>query len=113
VSVAGHLDLVIDQGATFRARIEWTDAAGEPKTPVAPAVMEFRTSKGDLLARLTDTAGLTLAAGYVDVLLTDVQTAAMPKGKAKFDLFVHDSVSGDRDRLVEGEAEVRPAISVP
>lgn len=113
MSVAGHLDLVIDQGATFRARVEWTDSAGEPKTPAAPAVMEFRTGKGDLLVRLTDTAGLTLAAGYVDVLISDAQTALMPKGKAKFDLFVHDSVSGDRDRLVEGEAEVRASISVP
>lgn len=115
MSAAGHLDLVLDQGADFRARIEWEDdqTPPQPITPTAPAVMEFRSAKGELLARLTDTSGLTLAEGYIDVHVTDTQTAAMPKGKAKFDLFAMKGDTGDRVRLVEGEADVRAAISEP
>lgn len=112
MSLAGHLDLTIDQGATFRARISWATASGDPIAPQAPAAMELRTAKGVLLLRLEDGSGLTLnTSGWVDVHITPTQTADLTPGGHKYDLFVN-APSGDRARLVEGKVTVRPRVTL-
>lgn len=117
---AAQYDLALEQGATFRLTITWTDSGGTPiNLTGATAHMSIRsqvanTDTGAPWADLTTAnGGITLggAAGTIAILVTDAQTATMTQARGRYDLYVTLS-NGDRDRLMEGAVTVDPQVTV-
>lgn len=115
---AATLDIVIEQGTTFTKNITWTDDTGPPPLPGAPiditgytARMQLRTAvdaPDPPIIELTDSNGrITLggAAGTIDLLISDVDTAALTDEFGVYDLEL-ESPGGVVTRLLEGNFEL-------
>lgn len=117
---AAQYDLALEQGATFRLTITWTDASNNPISLVgATAHMSIRTQVANtdtgspLIDLTTANGGLTLGgvAGTISILITAAQTAALTVARGRYDLYVTLS-NGDRDRLMEGAVTIDPQVTV-
>ena len=114
---AFKVPLKIDQGATFRKSVTWK--TGTPATPVdltgCTARMHVRSdikSPTVLLDLTTVNGGITLggAAGTVELMLTDEQTAAITWTTAVYDLEI-EFATGDVRRLLYGSVSVSPEVT--
>ena len=50
------------------------------------------------------------ATGKVTLSLTDTQTSALEPGRYVYDIIITDS-SGDKTRILEGQARITPSVS--
>ena len=105
-----------EQNASFGPVLTWTDQAGDPVDLTHyTAKLQVRAAAGaDVVLELsTDNGKITLGglAGTITLVLTPAQTAALTAGTYVYDLLVKDS-SGVVTRLLEGEFEIKPGITV-
>lgn len=115
---AGKLNLLVEQGATFRRVLALQDAAGAAIDLTGfTARMQARAKVADPNPPLLDltsspAAGLAVdgAAGTVTVVLTDEQTAALTWTAAVYDLEV-ESAGGEVTRVVQGTIKVSPEVT--
>lgn len=108
--------LAVEQGATYRQRVLWTNASSVPVDITGyTAHMQIRRSDdyAAVMVDLTNGSGLTLGGtlGTIDILLTSAQTAAFDTWRAVYDLTLI-APSGDRTRLLEGAVTIDPSVTV-
>lgn len=119
--MAATVNLTIEQGATFRLPITVSTKSGLVVTPVNltdyAARMQIRmryTDTDPILALDNDLlGGITItnaAGGEMQIVITDVQTAALTFKTAKYDLEV-ESLSGDTTRLMQGTVTLSKEVT--
>lgn len=108
---AGNYDILVEQSATFRQRLTWKSSTG------AAINLSGYTARLDVttvyehvavVSLTTDNGGITLgeAAGTIDLLLTEPQTAALSAGRYVYNLELTAGNGGDTYRLLEGSFTV-------
>lgn len=112
---AGKLDLTIEQGATFRHVLYWTDAADQPINLTGyTARMHIRdtvSSTTPLLQLTTENGRITIvgAEGKVTLFVTAADTAALTWITGVYDL---ELVNGSEvTRLVQGKIRVSKEVT--
>ncbi len=112
-ALAGKLNIVIDQGATYSQAITWKDSNGVIDNTGYSARMQARATvpSASTVVSLTDGSGITLggADGIITIALTATETAGITEGKYVYDL---ELVNGsDVYRVVMGTFTVRGEVT--
>lgn len=118
---ATPIDLPVEQGATFRARVVWrtSPSNGQPGDPIDntgyQARMQVRrTQQSAVLVALNSTpgGGLTLggADGVIEIFMSDEQTDLLTSATCLYDLEV-EAPNGDVYRVCKGKVLVDPNIT--
>ena len=114
--MAAQLDITLEQGATFRKRLTWTDKTGAAiDLTGCTAHMQIRLQPHEAVALAdltTSNGGITItgSAGVVDLLLTATQTASLKFDVAQYDLVVF-MTDGSVVRLVEGAVTLSRGVT--
>ena len=109
--MAAVSNLYIDQGADYSTTISLTDSNGDVLSLTGyTAAGQLRKTFGSSTVAATFTTALSAASGQVTLTLSDVTTASMEAGRYVYDVLITDS-SGDKTRILEGQATVTPSVS--
>lgn len=119
---AGILNLSLEQGATFKKRLEWRLAADEANPQGVPydltgchAHMQIRDKVGgDIYMELRDGEGITLGGetGVIGLQITSDESAVFNWTSAVYDLYINFP-SGEDYRLLKGKVTVDLAVTTP
>ncbi len=116
MTIPGDYDLTIYVGATFTRRVVWKDSLGALVNLTGyTARMQIRQSVRNpeiLLTLTTENSGITLggAAGTIDLLLSNTQTAAITARAGVYDLELIDN-TGVVTRLLQGAVEFSAEVT--
>tara|TARA_B100000085_G_C18483721_1_gene488428 strand:- start:324 stop:662 length:339 start_codon:yes stop_codon:yes gene_type:complete len=105
-------NLVIDQGTTFQADIDVTDAAGDALNLTGyTAAGQMRktyasTTATDFTASIQSASG-----GTVRISLSATQTTAIKAGRYVYDVEITKTSTGEITRVIEGQIEVTPGVT--
>lgn len=105
-------NLVIDQGTTFQADIDVTDAAGDALDLTGyTAAGQMRktyasTTATDFTASIQSASG-----GTVRISLSATQTTAIKAGRYVYDVEITKTSTGEITRVIEGQIEVTPGVT--
>ena len=109
--MAALSNIYIDQGSDFTTTISLTDSNGDVLNLTGyTALAQVRKSHGSTTIAATFTTVLTADAGQLALSLTDTVTAAMDSGRYVYDVLLTDG-SGDKTRVLEGQAVLTPGVS--
>ena len=109
--MAALSNIYIDQGADFQTVISLTDSNSEALNLTGySALAQIRKTHGSTTIAATFGTTLTTDSGQVTLTLTDVVTAAMTSGRYVYDVLLTDG-SGDKTRVLEGQAILTPGVS--
>ena len=109
--MAAVSNLYIDQGADFSTTIRLTDSNGNILSLTGyTALAQIRKTYGSSTIAATFGTALAAATGQITLSLTDTVTGAMDSGRYVYDVLITDS-SGDKTRILEGQATVTPSVS--
>tara|TARA_B100000424_G_scaffold215014_1_gene172841 strand:- start:122 stop:457 length:336 start_codon:yes stop_codon:yes gene_type:complete len=109
--MAAVSNLYIDQGADFSTTISLTDSNGNILSLTGyTALAQIRKTYGSSTIAATFGTALVAATGQITLSLTDTVTGAMDSGRYVYDVLITDS-SGDKTRILEGQATVTPSVS--
>ena len=105
-------NLFIDQDADFTTTVSITDSADSALdlTGYTAAAMLRKSYKSTSSTAFTVAFVDPRTGGQVTLSLTDVQTAALNEGRFVYDLVITDA-DGDKTRVVEGIATVKPSVT--
>jgi hypothetical protein len=106
-------DITIYQGSTWSLHIDWTQPDGTPMPlsgATAKMTIRHAAGVGSALVELTETDGITLADGSVDVVITGQKTAALSATSAVYDLFVI-LANGDPHALLRGKVTIEWSVT--
>ena len=112
--MAATIDLVIEQGATFKFRRTWYDSNKNPVDLTgATGKMHIREDYGkDLILELSTENGrmfLNLEPGRIDLEIAATDTEALDFSRALYDVEI--TKDGDVTRLFEGVVRFRKQIT--
>ena len=109
--MAAVSNFYIDQGADFSTTLYLTDSNGDILNLTGyTALAQIRKTYGSTTIAGTFTTVLTADSGQLALSLTDVVTAAMGSGRYVYDVLLTDG-SGDKTRVLEGQAILTPGVS--
>ena len=109
--MAAVSNLYIDQGADFSTTLSLTDSNGDILTLTGySAIAQMRKTYGSSTISATFGSSLTAATGQITLTLADTVTAALTSGRYVYDVLITHS-SGDKTRILEGQATVTPSVS--
>ena len=109
--MAAVSNFYIDQGADFSTTLYLTDSNGDILNLTGySAVAQIRKTHGSTTIAGTFTTVLTADSGQLTLSLTDVITTAMGSGRYVYDVLLTDG-SGDKTRVLEGQAILTPSVS--
>ena len=109
--MAALSNIYIDQGADFTTVISLTDSNNDALNLTGySALAQIRKTYGSTTIAGTFTTTLTTDSGQLTLSLTDVITAAMTSGRYVYDVLLTDG-SGDKTRVLEGQAILTPGVS--
>ena len=109
--MAALSNIYIDQGSDFTTTISLTDSNGDILDLTGyTALAQVRKSYGSTTIAATFTTVLTADSGQLALSLTDTVTAAMDSGRYVYDVLLTDG-SGDKTRVLEGQAILTPGVS--
>ena len=109
--MAAVSNLYIDQGADFSTTISLTDSNGDILSLTGyTALGQIRKTYGSSTIAATFGTSLTAATGQITLTLTDTVTAGITSGRYVYDIIITDS-SGDKTRILEGQATITPSVS--
>ena len=104
-------NLYIDQGTDFSVQVDCTDTQGDVLNLTGyTATAQIRKTYGSSTAAASFGTSLAAATGQITLTLTDTVTAGMSSGRYVYDVLITDS-SGDKTRILEGQATVTPSVS--
>lgn len=109
--MAIYSNLTIDQGSTFKANIDVTDADGDALNLTGYTVAG-QVRKNYNSSTATDfTASVTnVSDGVIQISLTGTQTNGLKAGRYVYDVEITSS-SGEVTRVIEGQVEVTPGVT--
>ena len=109
--MAALSNIYIDQGSDFTTVISLTDSNNDALNLTGySAIAQIRKTYGSTTIAGTFTTSLTTDSGQLTLSLTDVVTAAMTSGRYVYDVLLTDG-SGDKTRVLEGQAILTPGVS--
>ena len=109
--MAALSNIYIDQGADFTTVISLTDSNNDALNLTGySALAQIRKTYGSTTIAGTFTTTLTTDSGQLTLTLTDTVTAAMTSGRYVYDVLLTDG-SGDKTRVLEGQAILTPGVS--
>ena len=109
--MAALSNIYIDQGSDFSTVISLTDSNNDALNLTGySALAQIRKTYGSTTIAATFTTVLTTDSGQLTMSLTDVVTAAMTSGRYVYDVLLTDG-SGDKTRVLEGQAILTPGVS--
>ena len=109
--MAALSNIYIDQGSDFTTVISLTDANGDILNLTGYSVLsQIRKTHGSTTIAATFTTAIVANTGQLTLTLTDVVTAAMTSGRYVYDVLLTDA-SGDKTRVLEGQAILTPGVS--
>ena len=109
--MAALSNIYIDQGSDFTTVISLTDSNGDILDLTGyTALAQIRKIHGSTTLAGTFTTSLVANTGQLTLSLTDVVTAAMTSGRYVYDVLLTDA-SGDKTRVLEGQAILTPGVS--
>ena len=109
--MAALSNIYIDQGSDFTTTISLTDSNGDVLDLTGyTALAQIRKTYGSTTIAATFTTVLTADSGQLALSLTDTVTAAMGSGRYVYDVVLTDG-SGDKTRVLEGQAVLTPGVS--
>ena len=109
--MAALSNIYIDQGSDFTTTISLTDSNGDILVLTGySALAQIRKTYGSTTIAATFTTVLTADSGQLALSLTDTVTAAMDSGRYVYDVLLTDG-SGDKTRVLEGQAVLTPGVS--
>jgi|TARA_B110000438_G_C15405841_1_gene475377 hypothetical protein len=109
--MAAVSNFYIDQGADFSTIISLTDSNGDVLNLSGyTALAQIRKTYGSTTIAGTFTTSLAADTGQLTMSLTDVVTAAITSGRYVYDVLLTDG-SGDKTRVLEGQAILTPGVS--
>ena len=109
--MAALSNIYIDQGADFQTVISLTDSNSDALNLTGySALAQIRKTHGSTTISATFGTVLTTNTGQVTLTLTDTVTAAMTSGRYVYDVLLTDG-SGDKTRVLEGQAVLTPGVS--
>ena len=109
--MAALSNIYIDQGADFTTVISLTDSNNDALNLTGySALAQIRKTYGSTTIAATFTTVLTADSGQLALSLTDTVTAAMGSGRYVYDVVLTDG-SGDKTRVLEGQAVLTPGVS--
>ena len=104
-------NLTVDQGATFTAQIDVDDDSGNSQNLTGYTVAGQIRKTYDSTTYTAFTASVSNATGgTISISLTSTQTNALKAGRYVYDLVIVAS-GGDKTRVVEGIATIKPSVS--
>lgn len=105
-------NLVIDQGTTFKADIDVTDAEGNALN------LTGYTTAGQMRKTYASTTATDFSAniesavgGVVRIQLSASQTEALKPGRYVYDVEIKKTSTSEVTRVVEGQIEVTPGVT--
>ena len=109
--MAALSNIYIDQGADFTTVISLTDSNNDALNLTGySALAQIRKTYGSTTIAATFGTALTTTTGQLTLTLTDAITAAMDSGRYVYDVLLTDG-SGDKTRVLEGQAILTPGVS--
>lgn len=119
---AGKLNILIEQGATFKRKLLFKDSLNAPIDLTGDSFAgQIRKSASDPTIISSFTCTITNAAqGEVEILLTDAQTSAIPvkastSPEREVTEYAYDIertiTGGTKQRVLEGVASVSPEVT--
>ena len=109
--MAAVSNLYIDQGADFSTTVSLTDSNGQVLSLTGyTALGQIRKTYGSSTVAGTFDTALTAATGQITLTLADTVTGGMSSGRYVYDIIITDS-SGDKTRILEGQATITPSVS--
>ena len=109
--MAALSNIYIDQGSDFTTTISLTDSNGDILVLTGySALAQIRKSHGSTTIAATFGTALTTGSGQLTLTLADTVTAAMGSGRYVYDVLLTDG-SGDKTRVLEGQAILTPGVS--
>ena len=109
--MAALSNIYIDQGSDFTTVISLTDANGDILNLTGYSVLaQIRKTYGSTTLAGTFTTSLVANTGQLTLSLADTVTAAMTSGRYVYDVLLTDG-SGDKTRVLEGQAILTPGVS--
>ena len=109
--MAALSNIYIDQGADFSTIISLTDSNGDVLDLTGyTALAQIRKTYGSTTIAGTFATALVANTGQLTLSLTDVITGAMGSGRYVYDVLLTDG-SGDKTRVLEGQAILTPSVS--
>ena len=109
--MAALSNIYIDQGSDFTSVITLTDSNSDALNLTGySALAQIRKSHGSTTIAATFGTALTTTTGQLTMTLADTITAAMDSGRYVYDVLLTDG-SGDKTRVLEGQAILTPGVS--
>jgi len=109
--MAIYSNLTVDQGSTFSAYVDVTDADGDALDITNYTVEgQIRKTYSSLNSVSFDATISNALGGTIRLILSDTQTNSMKAGRYVYDVEI-TSPSGEKTRVLEGQVEVTPGVT--
>ena len=109
--MAALSNIYIDQGSDFTTTISLTDSNGDILVLTGYSVLaQIRKTYGSTTIAATFTTALSADSGQLTLSLADTVTTGMDSGRYVYDVLLTDA-SGDKTRVLEGQAVLTPSVS--
>ena len=109
--MAALSNIYIDQGSDFTTVISLTDSNGDVLNLTGyTALAQIRKTYASTTIAGTFATSLVADSGQLTLTLADTVTAAMGSGRYVYDVLLTDG-SGDKTRVLEGQAILTPGVS--
>ena len=109
--MAALSNIYIDQGSDFETTISLTDSNGDVLNLTGyTALAQIRKTYASTTIAGTFGVAVAAATGQLTMTLADTFTAAMDSGRYVYDVLLTDG-SGDKTRVLEGQAILTPGVS--
>jgi len=111
-SVPVKKDITVYKGAAFQMRIVVKNQDGTTRTLTGyTSKMMARVDVDDVATILSLTPTVDTVNGYVDVLITKTQTAALTADSAVWDLWIDNGSSTSPELIAGGGMTIRKAVT--
>jgi len=109
--MAIYSNLTVDQGSTFNASIDVSDADDNVLALTGYTVAgQLRKSYASLTFTDFTTSVTSEALGTINIGLTDTQTNSLKAGRYVYDVEI-TSPGGEKTRVLEGQLEITPGVT--
>lgn len=111
----GRYNLTVYQGTTFELKPVWK-IGGVPvilENYTADMQVRYATDSAIIVELSTANGHITIDSAYgrVNLILSDVETAALPAGTYQYDLNLTDTVAAKTYKILEGSFVVKASVT--
>jgi len=110
--MAIYSNFTIDQGTSFKANIDVTDADGDPLVLTGYTVAgQVRKSFASSTFTAFTSSVSNATGGTIQIVLSPTQTGTFKAGRYVYDVEITKTSTGEVTRVIEGQIEVTPGVT--